>query len=162
MAEFSLVGYHQRVNHFPGSFNFGRKDRLWINLKAKAETYGYEVFGNFHPRTFILPADYSLLLQYWKEVETVTNSEEGQKEQQKFGRHKKVFICKPPASARGQGISIVSTVEELNQLMATTANQPISSGSGGDDQGNKAVMANAKKPKVSCFYFLTFFKAIFF
>ena len=125
VSEFGQVNYHQRVNHFPGSFNFGRKDRLWINLKAKAEKYGYDVFGSFHPRTFILPGEYSQLLEYWKEGSDVsTNGELSQ-----FGSHKKVFICKPPASARGQGINIVSTVEELNQLMSTAHTVPSTSDS---------------------------------
>lgn len=173
VTEFSLVGYHQRINHFPGSFNFGRKDRLWINLKAKAERYGHEVFGNFHPRTFILPADYSQLVEYWSEEASEKGPGAGGDQQQlrhqqqqqqhsrsaaaQFGRHKKVFICKPPASARGQGISIVSTVEELNQLMITTANQPpqqpssasgIGSGMTDPTTNKTTVGGNGKKPKV--------------
>lgn len=119
VSEFNLVGYHQRVNHFPGSFNFGRKDRLWLNLKAKADKYGYDVFGSFHPRTFILPCEYSQLLEYWKEDGKGESSKANGELGSQFGSHKKVFICKPPASARGQGINIVSTVEELNQLLST-------------------------------------------
>lgn len=129
--EFGQVGYHQRVNHYPGSFNFGRKDRLWINLKAKADKYGYDIFGNFHPKTFLLPQEYSSLVEYWENgednsAETLETSSGTIKvvvspsvKAKKSSR--KLFICKPPASARGQGINIVSTVEELKALMA--ANQ---------------------------------------
>src|SRR6218665_1017064 len=31
IAEFNQIGFSQRVNHFPGSFHLGRKDRLWMN-----------------------------------------------------------------------------------------------------------------------------------
>lgn len=120
--EFALVGYYQRVNHFPGSFNFGRKDRLWINLKAKAEKYGYDVFGNFHPPTFILPQDYTALVEYWNSSEANSEDESSDDSARTFSPQRKVFICKPPASARGQGISIVSTLDELKTLMANTAN----------------------------------------
>ena len=141
VTEFPLIGYHQRVNHFPGSFNFGRKDRLWLNLKAKADKFGNDVFGSFHPKTFILPSDYSQLVEYWK-------ASGGDESNGSFGKDRKVFICKPPASARGQGINIVSTVEELNQLMATTAasfNNP----NGPVDPANGKVLALKKPPKVS-------------
>lgn len=120
VTEFALVGYHQRVNHFPGSFNFGRKDRLWLNLKAKADKYGHDIFGSFHPRTFILPCDYGQLLKYWNDSNQQLS--DLSKDNDQFGQHRKVFICKPPASARGQGINIVSNIEELNQRMSQLVN----------------------------------------
>lgn len=133
--EFAQIGYHQRVNHFPGSFNFGRKDRLWLNLKAKSDKHGHDVFGSFHPETFILPQDYSALSEYWQQnsapgVITTTSGQmqivdpkSGDHDPQQdsceqFNEERKVFICKPPASARGQGIVIVSSLTDLNIILA--------------------------------------------
>ncbi|KAH9517093.1 Tubulin polyglutamylase ttll4 [Dermatophagoides farinae] len=132
--EFQLIGYYQRVNHFPGSFNFGRKDRLWLNLKSKIEKHGVDMFGNFHPPTFIMPNDYSSLVTYWNSDESILTN---QKSSEKCNGHiqPKMFICKPPASARGQGIDIVSNMEELHVLMS----KQNSNGNG----------SNSRKPKVS-------------
>ena len=43
------MAYHemnefQRVNHFPGSTELTRKDRLWMNFRDMAETFGSEAF----------------------------------------------------------------------------------------------------------------------
>ena len=40
----------QRVNHFPGSTELTRKDRLWMNFLDMAETFGNEAF-DFVPQT---------------------------------------------------------------------------------------------------------------
>lgn len=53
------MAYHemnefQRVNHFPGSTELTRKDRLWMNFRDMAETFGSEAF-DFVPQTFVLP-----------------------------------------------------------------------------------------------------------
>ena len=50
----------QKVNHFPGSFLVGRKDKLWKNYRRMRKKYGEEEF-NFLPRTFCLPEDDQLL-----------------------------------------------------------------------------------------------------
>lgn len=115
-----MVGYFQRINHFPGSFNFGRKDRLWINIRNKANKFGFEVYGNFHPPTFVLPNEYSLLSAYWKSNDSILNVDKSivNNDNDKDENHAvKLFICKPPASARGQGINIVSNIEEVNTLI---------------------------------------------
>ena len=39
---FRLILPHQKVNHFPGTFQIGRKDRLWRNLQKMAVKYGRE------------------------------------------------------------------------------------------------------------------------
>lgn len=52
-----------QVNHFPGSYHMGRKDRLWNNINAMAELWGNEHFG-FLPYTYILPRDSRQLRNY--------------------------------------------------------------------------------------------------
>ncbi|XP_055861674.1 probable beta-tubulin polyglutamylase isoform X1 [Biomphalaria glabrata] len=80
----------QKLNHFPGSFNIGRKDKLWRNLSRMQAHFGKKEF-NFFPQTFVLPTDNKLLKRIWEE-----------------GSGKQKWIVKPPASARGQGIRVIS------------------------------------------------------
>lgn len=143
--EFQLVGYYQRVNHFPGSFNFGRKDRLWLNLKNKIEKYGPENFGNFHPNTFILPEDYPSLVAFWKNHDSSSSKSS---QLNNYSKEDKLFICKPPASARGQGINIVSNLEELHALMSQQQQQQQQSNQQNNVNGN-GVSVNSRKNKVS-------------
>ena len=37
---FRLVLPHQKVNHFPGTYQIGRKDRLWRNLQKMEAKWG--------------------------------------------------------------------------------------------------------------------------
>ncbi|XP_028398329.1 tubulin polyglutamylase TTLL4-like isoform X2 [Dendronephthya gigantea] len=88
-AAFKSVREHQKVNHFPGSFQIGRKDKLWKNLSKLQTRHGKKEFG-FIPQTFVLPHDFRNLKRVWEEV----------------GSRQK-WILKPPASARGIGIRVV-------------------------------------------------------
>ncbi|VDP03562.1 unnamed protein product, partial [Soboliphyme baturini] len=47
---------YQKVNHFPGNFQIGRKDHLWRNFSRFRAKYGNDVF-NFLPETYVLPKD---------------------------------------------------------------------------------------------------------
>ncbi|KAH9524644.1 Tubulin polyglutamylase ttll4 [Bulinus truncatus] len=85
----------QKLNHFPGSFNIGRKDRLWRNLSRMQAHFGKKEFS-FFPQTFILPSDTKLLKRMWDE-----------------GNGKQKWIVKPPASARGQGIRVISKWSQI-------------------------------------------------
>ena len=58
---------HFQINHFPGSFQIGRKDRLWKNLSHMQAIHGKKEY-NFFPLTFILPADLKLLKKAWDEA----------------------------------------------------------------------------------------------
>ena len=40
---FKSVREHQKVNHFPGSFAIGRKDRLWRSLSRMQSLHGKKV-----------------------------------------------------------------------------------------------------------------------
>ncbi|XP_054642577.1 tubulin polyglutamylase TTLL4 [Dunckerocampus dactyliophorus] len=85
---FKTLQEHQKLNHFPGTFQIGRKDRLWKNLSKMQVRFGKQEF-NFFPRTFVLPQDILLLRKAWKD-----------------GSRQK-WIIKPPASARGIGIQVI-------------------------------------------------------
>ncbi|KAG2387149.1 hypothetical protein C9374_001481 [Naegleria lovaniensis] len=78
----------QRVNHFPGSTNLGRKDLLFINLFRQQQLMGGSEY-DFFPDSFLLPYDYNVFEQRCKEQE--------------------LFILKPFASSCGRGISVYNT-----------------------------------------------------
>ncbi|XP_043496287.1 tubulin polyglutamylase TTLL4-like [Polistes fuscatus] len=81
---------YQKVNHFPGTFQVGRKDRLWRNVSRMMVKHGKREFG-FVPRTYLLPQDLRCFRQVWE----------------KSSGNKEKWIIKPPASARGRGIRVV-------------------------------------------------------
>jgi tubulin polyglutamylase TTLL4 len=89
-ASYKVISDFQKVNHFPGTFQIGRKDYLWRNLSRMQHRHGRMEFS-FFPQTFILPSD---LTQLKQEFQTT-------KEKQKW-------IVKPPASARGIGVRVIS------------------------------------------------------
>ncbi|KAG8460194.1 hypothetical protein KFE25_004442 [Diacronema lutheri] len=82
---------HQRINHFPGSYGIGRKDYLWKNFSRMQREHPAEY--NFCAKTYLLPADRELFERDFKEGE--------------------LYIVKPPASAEGRGIRMLSRREEL-------------------------------------------------
>ncbi|XP_034430522.1 tubulin polyglutamylase TTLL4 isoform X2 [Hippoglossus hippoglossus] len=86
---FKALGEHQKLNHFPGTFQIGRKDRLWRNLSKMKARFGKQEFS-FFPRTFILPQDIKQLRKAWED-----------------GVSRQKWIIKPPASARGIGIQVI-------------------------------------------------------
>ena len=79
---------HQRVNHFPRSYELTRKDRLYQNIERLQHAKGSKYF-NFVPKTFMIPAEYSEF--------AATHH-----------RMRGAWIVKPVASSRGRGIFIVS------------------------------------------------------
>lgn len=93
--QFREVKSGQKINHFPGTFNIGRKDRLWKNYHRLMLKFGKSEFG-FLPRTFCLPADTKLLRKVWE---------------RRGGRGR--WIVKPPALARGVGIKVVNKWSQI-------------------------------------------------
>jgi tubulin polyglutamylase TTLL4 len=75
----------QYMNHVPYCFELGRKDKLYINICKLKETWP-EI--NYCPRTYILPRQHSII-------------------EKEFSKHP-YWIIKPPASARGIRIKIIS------------------------------------------------------
>mmetsp|Transcript_56099 Transcript_56099/g.182019 ORF Transcript_56099/g.182019 Transcript_56099/m.182019 type:complete len:1030 (-) Transcript_56099:50-3139(-) len=92
-ASYSELGENQRVNHFPGSTELTRKDRLWTHFADMAETHGEEDF-DFVPRTYVLPDEVEAFL-----VE--------------YERSDSLWIVKPHASSQGKGIFLLQNLEDL-------------------------------------------------
>ncbi|XP_045779216.1 tubulin polyglutamylase ttll-4-like isoform X1 [Maniola jurtina] len=88
---FRAIKDGQKMNHFPGTFQIGRKDRLWRNLQKLSSKYGISEFG-IMPKTYVLPHDLKILKHDWE----------------KHAANDERWIIKPPASARGTGIKVVS------------------------------------------------------
>ncbi|XP_060069094.1 tubulin polyglutamylase TTLL7-like [Ylistrum balloti] len=89
----------QRINHFPGMGEITRKDCLARNM-AKVQKQLPEDFS-FAPKTWILPADHSLLLNYAKDLRAKKKT--------------KTFIIKPSNGAQGHGIQLFRNAEKIPQ-----------------------------------------------
>lgn len=98
----------QKVNHFPGTFQIGRKDRLWYNFSRIMIKHGKREF-NFVPRTYVLPHDLRSFRQVWEKT--------GNKER---------WIVKPPASARGTGIRVVHRWSQIPKARSVIVQQYLS------------------------------------
>ncbi|CAG9830207.1 unnamed protein product [Diabrotica balteata] len=84
---------HQRVNHFPRSYELTRKDRLYKNIERMQHAKGLKNF-DFIPQTFVMPIEYRDLCSTHHRV-------------------KGPWIVKPVASSRGRGIFIVETPNQV-------------------------------------------------
>ncbi|XP_031617116.1 tubulin polyglutamylase TTLL4-like isoform X2 [Contarinia nasturtii] len=93
---FRTLKTYQKINHIPGTFQIGRKDKIWRNLQSQMLRNGRKEF-NFMPLTYILPQDIKKLKRLW----------------QKFDQRNTKWIIKPPASARGTGIKVVSRWNQI-------------------------------------------------
>lgn len=92
-SDYATLHEYQRVNHFPGSTELTRKDRMWKHLAEIAQSFGKDSFG-FVPETFVLPEQIEEFLSI-------------------FNRTKHLWIVKPSASSRGRGIFILRDIDEL-------------------------------------------------
>ncbi|XP_065357792.1 tubulin monoglutamylase TTLL4 isoform X3 [Calliphora vicina] len=88
---FRTIRSHQKYNHMPGSFRIGRKDSMWRSIQQNMKKFGNKEFG-FMQRSYIMPDDLEDLRKVWPKNASRQNK----------------WIVKPPASARGTGISIVN------------------------------------------------------
>lgn len=93
---FKTLKDYQKLNHFPGTFQLGRKDRLWRNFQRLINAYGLKEFG-FLPHTFVLPQELKQLKLHWDQR----------------GAGIDWWIIKPPASARGVGIRVINKWSQL-------------------------------------------------
>ncbi|KAK9887917.1 hypothetical protein WA026_000220 [Henosepilachna vigintioctopunctata] len=93
---FKTLKDSQKFNHFPGTFQLGRKDRLWRNFQRMINAFGHKEFG-FLPHTYVLPHELKLLKYNWE------NKNSGGE----------WWIIKPPASARGVGIKVINKWAQL-------------------------------------------------
>ncbi|VDK50129.1 unnamed protein product [Anisakis simplex] len=100
--QYRTIQPFQKVNHFPGAFHMGRKDRLWQHINEMMVMWGANEYY-IMPTTYILPRDFKKLSNY------LNNS----------SSHR--VIVKPPASARGTGITITNRTKSIpvkNNLIA--------------------------------------------
>ncbi|XP_055919208.1 tubulin monoglutamylase TTLL4 isoform X2 [Eupeodes corollae] len=93
---FKTIRSHQKFNHMPGSFRIGRKDSMWRNLRTFMTKHGKSEFG-FMQKTYILPDEIAALKKVWP----------------RSSAHSTKWIVKPPASARGAGISVVNKWSQI-------------------------------------------------
>ncbi|KAJ8962622.1 hypothetical protein NQ318_001015 [Aromia moschata] len=79
---FRSLAPHQRVNHFPRSYELTRKDRLYKNIERMQHIKGFKNF-DFIPQTFVMPMEYRDLCTTHHKI-------------------KGPWIVKPVASSRGR------------------------------------------------------------
>ncbi|KAI6654140.1 Tubulin polyglutamylase TTLL4 isoform X4 [Oopsacas minuta] len=94
-SSFKSLAPFQKFNHFPGSFQLGRKDNLWRNLN-KLQLKNSRHDFRFLPQTFILPGDYESFKYNWNIQGPETR-----------------WIKKPLASARGIGVELIQTLADI-------------------------------------------------
>lgn len=97
---------YQKINHFPLSFQIGRKDLMYknfIRMRRQFEDY------NFCPRTYLFPDDYRKFCS--------------DREAEGF-RH--MYILKPAAMSCGKGIKVISKNQDVKKKNGHIVSQYIS------------------------------------
>jgi len=91
---------YQKINHFPGSYQLGRKNLLYRNLGRMKKYLPNEY--DFLPKTWILPQQFEELKSYMDAClfENTTQP-------------KPVLIVKPEASSQGKGIYLTKKYETI-------------------------------------------------
>ncbi|XP_046602645.1 tubulin monoglutamylase TTLL4-like [Neodiprion lecontei] len=102
---YKMLKRHQKMNHFPGTYEIGHKDRLWKNISRLRARFGKRCFA-FIPRTFVLPTDFDQLRRVWES-----------------NKPRNKWILKPPASSRGRGVSVVSRWTQIPRTQSFTVVQ---------------------------------------
>lgn len=96
--EYRNLAVWQTTNHFPGTWELGRKDRLYLNLaRAKRTNANKSKAYRFFAKSFLLPGD----AVEWKDEYMRADS-------------KAMWIIKPVASSRGRGIRLVRNPKDVN------------------------------------------------
>ena len=92
----------QRINHFPNHYELTRKDNLIKNLKRTQRALMREGLVDevarydFFPGTYVLPADYGLFVEEFKNHPPGT-----------------IWIMKPTGSAQGKGIFLFNKLAAI-------------------------------------------------
>ena len=95
---------HQRINHFRNHYELTRKDNLIKNLKRMQRGLQREGLHeeaakyDFFPGTYVLPADYGLFVEEFKNHPSGT-----------------IWIMKPTGSAQGKGIFLFNKLAQINE-----------------------------------------------
>ena len=100
------INYNQKYNHYPSTFQLGRKDNLYKHIK-----YFKRLFPdlyNFVPSTYIIPSD-------------------GKNFEYDFKKNRKaIWIVKPVNLSRGRGVHILKGESEFRFLLKKSINLNIS------------------------------------
>ena len=92
---------HQRLNHFRNHYELTRKDNLIKNLKRTQRQLQREgkdedaAKYDFYPGTYVLPADYGLFVEEFK------------------NHHGALWIMKPIGGAQGKGIFLFNKLSQI-------------------------------------------------
>lgn len=97
--DYGKLNEYQKVNHFPSSFELGRKDTLHRNLSRMRRLFPKEY--DFFPEGFLIPEDADYFVSEFKKLEQATGTAP-------------VFIRKPKASSCGKGIKVVNKLSQIN------------------------------------------------
>lgn len=92
-AAYNKLHEYQKVNHFPGSYELTRKDRLWAHFHQMERKFGKEAF-DFVPETYVLPGQVDQFLHCYHTKDHI-------------------WIVKPNASSQGKGIFLLRDMEDL-------------------------------------------------
>lgn len=87
---------YQRINHFPQSFQIGRKDLMYKNYMRFRRHFEGEF--NFCPRTYLFPDEF-------RKFQTDREAE----------NYKHMYIMKPSASSCGRGIKVIGNKQEVKK-----------------------------------------------
>ena len=108
----------QKVNHFPGTWELGRKDRLYRNVARLRRRQGAAHEFDIMPRSFMYPRDAA----EWS-ADIARQESDGEKP---------LYIVKPPSSSRGRGIRVIKGPKDLPHIKpARRSGEDGSGGSGG-------------------------------
>lgn len=92
------VKSYQKINHFPNSFNIGRKDAMWKNYLVLQQAYPTEY--DFCPKHYVFPED-------------AEDFEADRDESLEDPDELKLYIFKPSASSCGKGIKILTKEDTI-------------------------------------------------
>lgn len=96
MSDSAYMGLHehQRVNHFPGSTELTRKDRMAVHLSGMAEAFGSDCF-DFIPETYVLPSQVGEFLETYEK------------------KPGSLWIVKPNNACCGRGVFLLRDISDL-------------------------------------------------
>jgi tubulin polyglutamylase TTLL4 len=111
VEKFKKLLPYQRLSHFPMSFEVGRKDKMYMNHIQMKERIGLSVellkHFDFVPETYILPREHRQFETAFK-ISNIT------------------WIIKPPASARGIGIKVITKLSDVPKKQSIVVSKYIS------------------------------------
>ncbi|CAG5135478.1 unnamed protein product [Candidula unifasciata] len=90
------MAYCHVINHFPGTEELTRKDKLYKNIIRMQETKGKEHF-DFVPVSFKLPTEYRSLRSHYK-------------------KERGLYIVKPVSLSRGRGVFVIDNPKKINSI----------------------------------------------